>query len=355
MATNNFDPIKEGATKFDPTANGATPVDHESLMDNPVAKVVDFLAPALKTNYNIIADQTNYPNTLPDAKGNIGQGLSNAATATGHLAEQAATTIPADIGTILNSMGGGALLKNGAKVIANPAGTMKTLAQIPKYLTKQGIAGLTDEAAANSTKAGASIHWDELMNQARQKAIKQFGDNASVRQALDNVISPRTPAGIENAPSELENISGTTQASPNDLAKALLNELKINPDKAISPIDELFSGVKPAIGEAQNALKQTPEQLLQLRRNLVNSYGKSLFQAPSEKGLSALENKVASVVRGTVSDNLHRIAPGTVTPDKLYALHSKVASPVMKELMKLLGVSATAGLVGGEALKAFNK
>lgn len=321
-----------------------------TMTNNPVGGAVDFLAPALKQNANVISDTMNYGSSLPNAKGNLPQAISNASNTTGHLVSQLPGAALSDAETAFNTLGGGALLKGGAKVLTHPGEVVKTIAQIPKYLSKGGIAGLTDKAASKATQQGNFVHWDDLMQQARQKAIKQFGDNAATRKALDNVISPRTPAGIENPLSPTQLANGATEVAPNDLVKALLGELKLNPEKAISPIDELFSGgAKPIAGKTQNVLQQTPEQLLQLRRNLLSSYGKTLLQAPTEKGISALENKVAGVVRGTVSENLHRIAPGTIRPDQLYKMYSK-GGPVLKNLLKIIGIPALA-ISGYEALK----
>jgi hypothetical protein len=226
----------------------------------------------------------------------------------------------------------------------------KAIPQLPKYLTKSGVAGLTENAASKATKAGQSIHWDDLIQQARDKVIKQFGDNAATREAFDNVTASRVPAGIEDPLAQTQLVGNTNQVPVNDLVKALLGELKTTPDKAISPVDELLSqSAKPIANAASDTLHMTPDQLLQLRRNLLNSYGKSILQGSTDKGISALEQKIAGIVRGSVSKNLHNIAPETIRPDKLYSMYSKGGvwgGDVPHLLLKYLAAPAIAGVIG---------
>jgi hypothetical protein len=267
------------------------------MMDNPVGKVVDFVAPAIKSNYNVVKNQMDYQKTLPNTQGDLGASINNAVNSTGHLASQLPGAGLSDAETILNMLGGKALVSGGVA-------TAKVLPQLPKYLSKGGLANLTEQAASKATEAGQSIHWDDLMAQAKKEVIKKFGDNAATRQALGSVTSPRVPAGVE---------------------------------------------------AVKGSLHQTPEQLLQLRRNLSNSYGNRIFQGAGEGGVNALEQKVASTFRGVVSKSLHQLAPETIKPDQFYTLYSKFSGPVAKELFKVLGIPTVAGLLGAEAFNAFKK
>lgn len=264
-------------------------------------KAGDFVAPTatekITNSSNNLSMGSNKPMSLPDA-------AANAAKQTGDFAKYIFDPkLIKELGTIAAGaevapvVGGaiGNIVSKGAK-FTGPV--VESIANASKYLTKGGLSSLTDEAATAATKEGQYIHWDDLMEQARERIIKQLGDNKATRKAFSNVTAPRTPAGIESLP---------------------------------------------------ETLRQTPENLLTLRRNLINSYGKNILQGSSESGLSALEQKIAGIVRGTVSDNLHRIAPGTVRPDQMYRIYSK-SGPVAKQLLKLIGVPALA-ITGWESLK----
>jgi hypothetical protein len=327
----------------------------QKAFDNPVGNAVNFLAPAIQSNLGAVGNVLDYQSKQQRPE-NFGQAVSNAASATGNLVTQLPKVAWDDAMTILGAKG----LK---QVVTHPiqtaTGVTQAISQVPKYFTKGGVANLADQAASKATQAGQSIHWDDLMAQAKAKVIKQFGDNAAVRKALSNVISPRVPSGIDNPLSTVQQAKGGQQISPMNLVKALLEELKTTPDKAISPIDEAFSsGTKPiAAPRGQNPLQQTPTDLLAFKRNLLASYGKNIIQVSSDSGLNALEQKIAGVVRGTVADNLHRVAPGTIMPDKLYSLYAK-KGPQILSVLKSLGIPIGligGGLVGAETLNAFGK
>lgn len=77
----------------------------ESASQNPVMKVVDFLAPAVKTNINMVANDADYRSRLPNTKGDLMGSVKSAAMATGNLATHIPNVLKDDILTIVGAKG----------------------------------------------------------------------------------------------------------------------------------------------------------------------------------------------------------------------------------------------------------
>lgn len=83
----------------------------------------------------------------------------------------------------------------------------------------------------------------------------------------------------------------------------------------------------------------TPSQLLEKRRQLVNKYGEKIIKGPTDNMTD--EEKAACILYRAMSDELHKAAPGTVTPDQVYEFYVRQ------------GVNGAFGLIVKYAVKAF--
>lgn len=257
-----------------------------------------------KTNTDILTQtpgqMAQFQSQQPSSKGNLGQSISNAAASTGELARRTIGNPNLWLEDTLNALAfRGA--KGAAPIIASDA---KLGANALRYPTKNALANATTNIADQATQTGAKGTWEELNKQFTQNVMKKYGMSSgslppAISDALNQIRATFTPAGIESIPSTLEH---------------------------------------------------TPTQLLSNRRNILNAYGGGPSKiAQLISGVSASpEQKVASVMRGTLSDYLHELAPKTQALDKLYTLYSKGGkwggSPV--DLLKKYGIPAAAGAIG---------
>lgn len=168
------------------------------------------------------------------------------------------------------------------------------------WLTRGGVAGKATEEALKKTKAGVSMTWDELSGQISKKVYQRLGTDTDVVRTVTKMLARKAPAGVE--------------AIPETLAK-------------------------------------TPTELLAMRRQLLERYGLKMLDRLAAQPGTRLEEKIASVARNVISENVHRLVPETITPDKLYAFYSKVYPGVKKavavgagaKIAEMLGLTKAAG------------
>lgn len=182
---------------------------------------------------------------------------------------------------IIRSLLAGAEVGGGAAVAAHPVQAVKApldfltkgvkaAQQGTKILTKKGAAELSSKAAKEASAQGAGVPWDDVAKKITDEAIETFGDTKEVRDSVQKLLASRTPPGIESMP---------------------------------------------------ETLLQTPDDLLRWRRQISARQGKGFLER-ALKG-NDLDDKVENIARRTVSNEVHRLAPGTRTPDKAYSLYSK--------------------------------
>lgn len=247
----------------------------------------------LINSYNNISQ---FNSKLPNSKGNLGKSISNAAAATGNAANQLLNPFNP---TARNAMGEDALyslldiygkgpLKAGGKKVGSEVGAgLNTV----RYPTNKLLANATDRAAV-----GESGTWNELNKRFTEGTMKKFGIKSGtdttlspvIQDALNSIQSRFTPASLEKNPS-------------------------------INPLE-----------------------LLQNRRTILNEYGSGPSKiAQFISGASASpEQKVASVMRNTLSGYLHELAPKTQALDQLYSRYAKIGSPVTMGKRILGGIVA---------------
>lgn len=157
-------------------------------------------------------------------------------------------------------------------------------------LTKGGAANKATLAAADSTDTGQTKALTKIQKQAAQEVKDRYGDTPEVRQALSKVLNPEDTGQLASRP-----------------------------------------------------IPKNASELLDWRRQIANREGSNFFQTVF-KG-SDLDAKVSRTVRDVISQNVHQMAPGTVLPDQIYALYSKLGGDVPKLGAELAGIGG-AGAAG---------
>ncbi len=169
--------------------------------------------------------------------------------------------------------------------------SLVALTKILPFLTKKGVVGKTEKAVEEATKAGKGNTFDELINTAREEVKKKLGWTKEVRESFNSTIVEKTPASIE-----------------------------------------------PGAG------KFTPKEMLDWRRQIQSRQGSGIFQFLQKGG--DIQGKVDSVIRNTISENLHKLAPESKIPDWLYSAYRKGGPIVSGDVpTKALKIGAAA-LVG---------
>jgi len=189
--------------------------------------------------------------------------------------------------------------KTGAKSAASNVVAYGVGKALP-WLTKKGVAGKAEQAAAK----GTDISWEKLSSDIEKEVGKKLGADLGVKKATSKVLSTARPASLAT-------------------------------ERMIS---------SPAT--------------LDYRRQLLNRYSENILQGLARMlggGATGagLESKVANVARGVTSQALHQAAPGTKIPDLLYRLYSSggvlggdvpalaakygIGLPILKRLMNNVG------------------
>src|SRR6266487_696937 len=75
----------------------------------------------------------------------------------------------------------------------------------------------------------------------------------------------------------------------------------------------------------------TPTDLLDMRNRLVKEYGEKIILGSKEH--MTTKEKVACVAYKTLTDQLHKLAPDTVKPDKMTELYVKYKASNIFELI----------------------
>jgi hypothetical protein len=156
------------------------------------------------------------------------------------------------------------------------------------YLTKKGVANLTEKAASKATEQGASAGWTDLVSSIEKGVIDKLGDTPKVRRALGEILSSINPRKL-----------GAVEPQPGPNMPFYFNR------PAAGIVDE--------VGKSAN-------ELLTGRRQILARQGTGILKL--FKGTD-INDKVSGIVRNELSKNLHKIAPETKLPDKLYSLYSK--------------------------------
>jgi hypothetical protein len=204
-------------------------------------------------------------------------------------------------------------------LIKNTAGTVTDIIKNP---TKSIAGKNVGKAAEAATEKGAKIAWQDgegnLMDQIVNEVKKKMVWNKEVKEATNTLISNLTP------------VPETTVAGQVGQATNL-----------------------PMIGNTAF----TPSDLLKTRTQITQTAGQRIFNALSGKG-SAADDKVMSIARNVISKNLHRVAPETLTPDKVLKIYNTFG-PLGKFgaaglVAEILGAGGLARKVIGTGSKAMD-
>lgn len=163
-------------------------------------------------------------------------------------------------------------------------------------LTKGGGARKATEAAGYATDEGLEEPLTKLQRKSTERVLDKFGDTPAVRDSLSKVLTPEDTGQLDTRP-----------------------------------------------------LMKNPSQILDWRRQITNREGGNIFQNVF-KG-SDLDQKVAREVRDTLAEQLHKMAPGTILPDQVYSLYSKLGGDIPRLLLEVLGAGGILG-AGAAAVNA---
>ena len=173
-----------------------------------------------------------------------------------------------------------------AAVTAPIEGGAYLLGKVLPYLTKKGVINKTNEAVKTATEKGKGMTFSDLSEAAKEKVKQKLGWTQEVRDAFNSTITEKTPASIE-----------------------------------------------PGAGNFD------PQQMLDWRRQIQARQGSGIFKFLQKGG--DMQGKVDSIIRSTVSENLHKLAPESIKPDKLYSLYSSGGKLIEGDVpTKLLKVAA---------------
>ncbi len=282
--------MPEGATPYMP--EGATPVgNNQQQSQTPTSSAME------KTGaYDIpvlggLLRGAIQPNTqLIDTTLQKRQQLSNLAKSNPQQAVQMAKDTLGSGNTLQDLMTGKGMARTALPAALTDAtiadvpniakGAINVVKSIPKIasnLTFKGAANAATKAASKATAEGANATWDDLQYDVRSQVEKQLGNTQEVRDAVNNLLSEKTPAALE--------------------------------------------------GQGANALTKSPTDLLDWRRQITARGGGGGVLANLFKGTN-IDSKVSSIARKVISSNLHDIAPGTQTPDKLYSFYKTLGGDV---------------------------
>src|SRR3990167_101508 len=174
--------------------------------------------------------------------------------------------------------------------------------------TKRGTAKATEKAAAEATAQGKGVNWNELQSKITQSVKSKFGERRDVQNALDNLLVEKTPSAIQPP----------------------------------------YIGAPAGQGSTTGTFLKTPSELLDWRRQLTMRQGGGIFKLLGGKSIS---DKVEGQARTIISEEIHRMVPKSVTPDKLYSIYSNLHGDVPAQIRNLVAFEIGRRLLG----KVFNK
>lgn len=197
-------------------------------------------------------------------------------------------------------------------------GAMQGLSQ--DKVTPMGVAG--------STATGALLN---VLLQGPFKA-KEWMGKAGLAQMTSKAAEEATKQGVA--------------FSNEDVKQAIISEATKNgkdtPEMARA-IDEMFKNKMSKSIAEQGYM--TPNDLLNLRRNLTTSEGGNLFQQilshlTKNPGTDA-ELQAMRSARNVASDLVHQTAPTSVAPDQLYALYKRFGGSPGEWMRRIAATGAT--------------
>lgn len=245
--------------------------------------VTDY-ADTFSRTYNNIKDtaQTNPQQAGEMVKQAVGTGNVLSDLITGQGMARSALPVGLDAASLVATPGM-------AKGAVDLAGQAPRLAQLA---TKKGVGKAITQAAQKATDEGVNIKWDEMAKEIRDAVTGKLGGTKEVKQALNSLLSEKTPAQV-----------GTPSLNPNEL--------------------------------------------LQWRQQIAaRGAGKGVFQNLF-KGTD-IEDKVNSEARRVISQNLKGLAPDITTPDKLYSFYSKLGGDIPTWAARIVGLDLAGKLFGGQ-------
>lgn len=259
----------------------------ESASQNPVMKVVDFLAPAIKTNANVVANQMDYQSRMPNTKGDLLGSVKNAAMATGNLASQLPKAALDDALTMLGAKGLKQVATHPVQSVKAMGGALKTVVN-PIGAVKSYAGGQAEKAAA---RAG---------NVSAEALEKKFGTFMNPNRKM---------------------VSGEGSLASLGEKNGLINELK----KEILAQGRSGGGVVP---------QPTFADILNARKGAYKEAYDNLAPA-AQRGLKKNIGRAYKEI-------LHENVPGMKTYDQLYSAMSTLEKSIP-------GILKWAGILGGAA------
>lgn len=197
------------------------------------------------------------------------------------------------------------LVKGGLQTAGEVANTAKNVLKSPSY---KKTAEWASKVAEEGAKAGKSIDSDTLLNNISKRL---FGDpelgikgevlpTRELRKAFEKFKAMETPS----------------------LRISHTDPLPMGPTSSNVPLD--------------------PEDLLKLRRQIVETYGdkglfKNILQSLSGKPKSPAEQLVAKHARNVVTEELKALVPDINNPDKLYSFYKKMGGDLPTWTKRIIG------------------
>ena len=164
-----------------------------------------------------------------------------------------------------------------------------------KYPSKSRAANVATKEAEKATKAGEGIHWDDLQEQIRERIKTKLGDNPKIRTITNRLLSEKTPAAVQPTIPE--------PGGPGSTAGSFL---------------------------------KSPSELLDWRRQIARRGGKTFFEQMFRS--ASLENKIEAEARSILTKEIHRMAPKTLSADKIYSFYSKPGNTDIPGWVKRIAV-----------------
>ena len=204
-------------------------------------------------------------------------------------------------GAVSGATGEGDILQKGQNAALQgglgylTGGTLEKVLPVLKYPSKSRAANVATKEAEKATKAGEGIHWDDLQEQIRERIKTKLGDNPKIRTITNRLLSEKTPAAVQPTIPE--------PGGPGSTAGSFL---------------------------------KSPSELLDWRRQIARRGGKTFFEQMFRS--ASLENKIEAEARSILTKEIHRMAPKTLSADKIYSFYSKPGNTDIPGWVKRIAV-----------------
>lgn len=346
MATNNFDPLKEGATKFDPTKAGGTlvqqaqPKQTDMFAGHPIINTIlgtagnltkdigaGFVARQQTPQYERMTNNAldllklYKTETDPVKKEQLMKQANDLLHQSGQGTQEIQGMFSPDAqkgGSLVDyakrGFGAGAEIAGAADMAAAPLSFGATKAGIANpvlgTLPAANIPGIAQATSFLASKVpGAVKATGAAIANSPLRLLTQKGVGRSIGDAAEKA----TNKGTVYAGNELMDLM------KNSVMKKFLQETK-DPD-VVKAMNKILSSVRDP-----EALKN-PKQILKLRQEIGNKVPASFWESIGSSGAQKTEGKVAKSMYGALTNAAKDVIPGLRPLDTTYKLYKTFGSP----------------------------